>query len=421
MCSLAVGDKVHHPKIKDWGLGKILDLTADGKAKVFFINGGEKTISLKHVSLKKIEGEDAVHPILDNPNFAKLAAGGKKHKGLPDGRLEFLEIFLEGFEDPAYLATERTYKLDACKLMQKLLGKGEFAKLLESGEEYEIVRRALQVANKTNLIFPNEKMALKDGLKTAENVSLFSRTLFDLLYGSEEYRTRFEAFAGCLERIDAAKWTTMTYFPFLLYPEEHMFLKPQITQHAADLTKFELNYKSELNWLTYSCLIDFAAYLRDELVKMDMPPRDMIDVQSFMWCITPGKYDMVEGLAFKPTMEVYRRALREMAADGHFESNQYRTMLKAQYDADSHIITATRLAEAAGYINYNAANLHYGTLGRMLPVYLGYLPPKRPDETRMWWQTLSLGNAASEGTLDGHFEFVMRPELANALKALRWV
>ena len=155
----------------------------------------------------------------------------------------------------------------------------------------DIVRRALQVTNKTNLIFPNEKMGLKDGLKTPGHIRLFAERLFDLLYGQGEFRKRFEAFAECLEEIEAAKWTTMTYFTFLAFPEEHMFLKPEVTKHAAALTKAELNYKSDLNWLTYSCLLGFAKYLKDELVAMEMNPRDMIDVQSFMWCITPGKYD----------------------------------------------------------------------------------------------------------------------------------
>ena len=81
----------------------------------------------------------------------------------------------------------------------------------------------------------------------------------------------------------------MLFRSFLAFPEEHVFLKPTVTQHAADLVKAELNYRSELNWLTYSCLLEFAGYLKTELVKMGMGPRDMIDVQSFMWCIAPGK------------------------------------------------------------------------------------------------------------------------------------
>jgi len=418
---IKAGDKVKHPKMTEWGLGKVLEVTLDEKARVFFINAGEKLLGLKYVALEKVEGADAAHPILDSPTFKDQVSKGKKHKGLPEARVEFLEIFSDGFEDPAYIDRERSYKVEARELLLELLNNDEFARLMEEGEAEEIVRRALQVVNKTNLIFPNEKMALKDGLKASDNIQVFAQTLFDLLYDDGEYRARFEAFADCLDKIGAAKWTTMTYFPFLAFPEEHMFLKPEITQHAADLTKFSLNYKSELNWLTYSCLLDFSRYLYDELVKMELDPRDMIDVQSFMWCITPGKYDVVEGAAFKPTMEKYRKALRQMEADGHFDKTQYLAMLKAQYDSEDHIITATRLAEAAGYANYNAANLQYGTLAKLLANHLGYLPPKRTIDERMWWCTLSTGNDASDATIDGHFEFVMRPELAAALEAMGWV
>ncbi len=421
MCALAVGDKVLHPKMEDWGVGKVLELSADGKVKVFFINAGEKLLGLKYVTLEKVTGAEASHPILDNSTFTERVTKGTKHIGLPEARLDFLEIFSDGFEDQAYLDIERNYKVNARELFLELLNEQEFKKLLDDCESEEIARRALQVANKTNLIFPNEKMSLKDGLKTPENALMFAQTLFELLYGVGEYRDRFEAFAECLNKVDAAKWPIMTYFPFLAFPEEQMFLKPEITKHAAELTKAELNYKSELNWLTYSCLLDFSKYLYEELVKMEMAPRDMIDVQSFMWCITPGKYDMVEGDAFKPTKTKYKQALRSMDADGRFDNTQYRKMLKAQYDSEGHIITATLLADAAGYANYNAANLHYGTIGKLLSHHLSYLPPKRANGERMWWRTLSDGNEASDATIDGHFEFVMRPELVAALEEIRWV
>ena len=182
-----------------------------------------------------------------------------------------MSLFPDGFEDQQYFREERNYKVDAHRLLQELLGKETFQALLAAENFEEIVKRALQVVNKANLIFPNEKMALKDGLKKdSANNALFAEALFDLLYGSGTMQKRFEGFADCLERCDAAKWTTATYFLFLAFPDEHMFLKPTVTQHSADLVKAELNYRSELNWLTYSCLLDFADYLKSELVKMGM-------------------------------------------------------------------------------------------------------------------------------------------------------
>ena len=41
----------------------------------------------------------------------------------------------------------------------------------------EICGRAMQVVNKTNLIFPNEKMSLKDGLKPAGRHQAFAVAL----------------------------------------------------------------------------------------------------------------------------------------------------------------------------------------------------------------------------------------------------
>jgi len=285
---IKVGDKVRHPRKPDWGIGQVMEITSDGMTRIFFIHAGEKSILLSYVDFEKIEGVGSEHPILDNPSFFSRASV-KGHRSLPDARLDFLKIFPNGFEDADYLNRERNYKVAARELLLEMLNEQMFKELLTRRNFDEIARRALQVVNKTNLIFPNEKMGLKDGLKSPEHIQLFAERLFDLLYGPGEFRERFKGFAECLEEIEAAKWTTMTYFLFLAFPEEHMFLKPEIAKQAAALTKAELNYRSGLNWLTYSCLLDFAKYLKDELDGMEMNPRDMIDVQSFMWCIT--KYD----------------------------------------------------------------------------------------------------------------------------------
>lgn len=289
--AIVQGDKVCHLNMPVRGLGKVLEVTPDSKARIFFINAGEKLLALKHVPLEKVEGTESEHPILDNPTLAERARG-KKHVGLPDAKLEFEHFFPKGFEDPDYFNQERNYKLEAHRLLRELLGPEPFGRLLAEQAYSEIAKRALQVINKTNLIFPNEKMALKDGLKKApDNEAIFAQALFALLYDSGPMPERFMGFSGCLERLEAAKWTTATYLLFLAFPEEHMFLKPTVTQHAADLLKAELNYRPELNWRTYGCLLAFAGYLKGELIKIGMAPRDMIDVQSFMWCIAPGKYE----------------------------------------------------------------------------------------------------------------------------------
>jgi hypothetical protein len=58
-----------------------------------------------------------------------------------------------------------------------------------------------------------------------------------------EYRPRFEAFTDILEQIGANKWPVVTYYSFIAFPKEQMFLKPDVTKRAAEACNFELNYR----------------------------------------------------------------------------------------------------------------------------------------------------------------------------------
>ena len=142
----------------------------------------------------------------------------------------------------------------------------------------------MKVANKTNLIFPNEKMALKDGLSGSTQQKLFSNALYNLLFG-HDLATDFTKFAEALEEIEAAKWTIASYYLFVSRPAQYMFVKPTVTQNAAEMMRFEIYYRPQLNWETYDAVLKLSELLFDRLQEADLKPRDMIDVQSFMWSI----------------------------------------------------------------------------------------------------------------------------------------
>jgi hypothetical protein len=284
--SLKEGDRVRHPTKTEWGLGKVLEDSNGEKVRVFFVEAGEKTIALKYVTLDYIPKEEAAHTVLDNLRVP-AQSGRMRYQSLPESIQRFLGRYPEGFYSDRFAAEERDYKVRAHQLAQDLLSKDELARLLSANDFVEVSRRALRVSNATNLIFPNEKMALKDGLESPSNQQAFATALFDLLYGDNDLKPRFERYADILEGIGAAKWTIATYFLFIVYPEEYVFLKPTVTQNAAAISGFEIHYRADLNWSTYASVLAFAKYLKMEL--MELSPRDMIDVQSFMWCITPGK------------------------------------------------------------------------------------------------------------------------------------
>ena len=89
-----------------------------------------------------------------------------------------------------------------------------------------------------------------------------------------------------LDEVGAPKWTVATYFPFLLYPDRHQFIKPKNSQNAARICAFDIKYSPKLSWLTYKQMLRFSDYLKSELAALE--PRDNIDVQSFMWAIAQG-------------------------------------------------------------------------------------------------------------------------------------
>ncbi|HSJ65503.1 MAG TPA: hypothetical protein VK922_16540 [Gemmatimonadaceae bacterium] len=47
--------------------------------------------------------------------------------------------------------------------------------------------------------------------------------------------------------------------------------------------------KSRPSWATYASVLEFAAVLRADLA--DLQPRDMIDIQSFIWVLGSAEYD----------------------------------------------------------------------------------------------------------------------------------
>jgi hypothetical protein len=199
---------------------------------------------------------------------------------------KFLRHYPNGFSDLEYLRCERNYKLDAHQKWNEILNQSEFERLLDEEQYSEICRRAVQIEAKTNLLSLFEKSALRDAAKTEGKVKLVAVGLFDLIYGDDDFQLRFEEFALDLQKwphrqTSPAKWTIATIFPFLAHPTQHFFLKPQITQAAAKRRKFSLNYRPDLNWSTYSCLLRFADMLASEVA--DLNPRDKIDIQSYLW------------------------------------------------------------------------------------------------------------------------------------------
>lgn len=90
-------------------------------------------------------------------------------------------------------------------------------------------------------------------------------------------------------------------------------------------------------------------------------------------------------------------------------------MLRANYYAPERCISATKLAQAAGYESYGTGNIQYGVFAHKIADLMGIEPDvKVGDETR--W-TYLLCEAAERSSVDGHFQWRLRPEVAQAMEA----
>ena len=276
---VTAGDRVRHPTRSEWGIGQVVRVDAS-RAVVFFVEAGTKTISLQHARLTILDPRPK-HPLLDR--LDPDAAGGDGYRSMTRSVEGFLQDYPGGFYGDHYLGTERRYKVEAHELAATMLGRAELERLLAAGAFADVCRNALQVVNKTNLIFPNEKMSLKDGLKPAGREEAFAVALHALLHGEDPLPSRFDGFASVLEDLRVPKWTVATYFPFLMYPDRHQFIKPTYTQNAARICAFDIEYTPRPGWPAYERMLRFSDYLKSELAALK--PRDNIDVQSFMWAI----------------------------------------------------------------------------------------------------------------------------------------
>ena len=206
---------------------------------------------------------------------------------------KFLYYFPGGFRGEKYRSWERDYKLNANNLWTENLDRKKFAGMLEEGNYSEIARLATWIESKTNLLFSFEKMALRDAVKSPEGAKNFSEGLFEFLHGRKNPELRFKLYSDMLASLPRKQtrvltWPLQTVFGFIANPADHIFLKPRVTQAAAEKYEFPFDYRSKPNWDTYQSLLDFADQVKNDTASLQ--PKDMIDLQSFIWVMGSDEY-----------------------------------------------------------------------------------------------------------------------------------
>lgn len=283
MSTLTSGDRVIHPKQQEWGIGKVLSATPD-TLDIFFVGTGRKKLSRSFVSVEKVEGVESKHRLLDNL-IATSEISNDDFTTVPMAIDRFMKNYPAGFEDLNFIKATRNANMTGHKFCTQLLSQEELARLIEDGSFETICDRARHVESSTNLLTKLERKALHEALETPACQKLFSLGLADLLYGSETEEARFKHFLRTLGILHLNKWPFATLFSFIRYPKQHALIKPTAIQNAAKALCWRINYKPEPNWKTYDAVLRLYSYVRTNLLEEGIMPRDLNDVQSFIWLI----------------------------------------------------------------------------------------------------------------------------------------
>ena len=210
-------------------------------------------------------------------------------------RRKFLKYFPGGFRDETYLDWERGYKWESHERWEEALGQAEFRRLLRGRAFAEIASRAVRVEQRSrhSMIFSFEKMALRDAVKSEEGARLFAEGLYEFLHGAGGIERKFARWVETVAALPRKQtrmltWPLVTVFGFIAQPDRHIFLKPNVTRTSARAYGFDFQYQSRPDWDTYANFLEFAETIRRD--QRDLKPRDMIDLQSFIWVQGSDEY-----------------------------------------------------------------------------------------------------------------------------------
>jgi hypothetical protein len=209
---------------------------------------------------------------------------GKAHPsyfGYDGARARFLRLFPDGFGGAEFARHERDPKVSASSFLNSVLPLE-----MACSPRPEHCELAMKAYTKIGMLSPFESARTRDVLKGADGVAFIA---------AAAALARGEVGSGLktIERVFAPhgqpSWPAATFLPFFWRPDDCMFLKPEVTKDFAERVghPFASVYGAKLEAPVYEALMSLALETKAQL--KDLGPRDMIDIQSFIWIV--GAYD----------------------------------------------------------------------------------------------------------------------------------
>jgi len=290
-----------HTSRKDWGRSVLL-LEIPDKRTFLFEDGAERSFRPDYwhkMEIIEVLVNEAVRiDRLARRNQAPAPGSTRKSKAppkKPDITFEqqvayFMKLYPVGFEDEAYIKAERgepgakgaeKLKEAALERVEDLLSQKNLDDMIAGGS-YEEVHQMIY-----ELLISTKSTTQKSEATRFKNMSEETResvaqSLRELLYGERSYSIRFDSFVAALDVEDGATWPLSTLLQALVYPADHLFVKPTFFKKQALILDIDPKYDTSPNATTYEQFLQAARKTMELLQEAGQRPRDLWDVHVFI-------------------------------------------------------------------------------------------------------------------------------------------
>lgn len=290
-----------HTSRKDWGRSVLLQEIPD-KRTFLFEDGAERSFRPDYwhkMELIDVQANEAVRiDRIARRNQTPAAGSGRKSKAPPKKPditfaqqvAYFMKLYPVGFEDESYIKSERgeagtkswdRLKDAALERAEAELTPKKLDALVDGGkiDELHELLHSFLVATKgtTQKAEATRFKKLSGGLRVG-----IAESLRDLLYGDRTYGIRFDSFVAALDVEGGPTWPLATLIQALVYPAEHVFVKPTFMKKQALILDIDPKYDTTPNSTTYEQFLEASKKTMELLQEAGQRPRDMWDVYTFI-------------------------------------------------------------------------------------------------------------------------------------------
>jgi hypothetical protein len=295
-----------HKKRRDWGLA-ILAWEGQEKRRYQFQDGRARTFKQGFYSLleevdEPLDVTEGIVAELEGKLDLTRARREVIERAKSDGRHVvtfddqwriFEHLYPGGFQDPTYVSEQRHSEEEGKRRKshvdpvieeaQQAFSKERLGELVAGGEADQVYSDVVAVLGSTSLSSGARHVGTLSKLPPSRFQDL-GEALNDLLWGEGSLITRFDAWIAALTiGKDKPSWELATTLPALVQPEEHVSVKASAFRTQARWLAPKLKLETTPDGSTYDRVRAMSMQAMDRLRERKAIPRDMLDLNSFIW------------------------------------------------------------------------------------------------------------------------------------------